>query len=345
MFCRALEGSLDPEQRCILWSLNLSAVLNPEPLSTDVSLVTGCWDYATSPYGARLSSGAQHSMCRCVELRQMTKAFATVRAHQLAARADAQFEAEKLLMALRARRVSPENTVEKSRANEVAHAVERCLREGVPQSVVTDLLEQSGVGMEYIMELIEEVGAMAQQSVEDSVDAATVQHKGDEVSDMAHQSVEDSVDAAAVQPQGDEVSDVAHQSVEDSVDAAAVQPQGDELSDVAHQSVEDSVDAATVDLDGEEVPGKQGIELSTPEQSLAGDDMSVQTAEEPRAELSSPEQSRAAVQVESVKMKVESLKQKGNDIVKTDPAGAIKWSLTSQLPKSTPWLYAALCLA
>ena len=297
MFCRALEGSLDPEQRCILWSLNLSAVLNPEPLSTDVSLVTGCWDYATSPYGARLSSGAQHSMCRCVELRQMTKAFATVRAHQLAARADAQFEAEKLLMALRARRVSPENTVEKSRANEVAHAVERCLREGVPQSVVTDLLEQSGVGMEYIMELIEEVGAMAQQSVEDSVDAATVQHKGDEVSDMAH------------------------------------------------QSVEDSVDAATVDLDGEEVPGKQGIELSTPEQSLAGDDMSVQTAEEPRAELSSPEQSRAAVQVESVKMKVESLKQKGNDIVKTDPAGAIKWSLTSQLPKSTPWLYAALCLA
>ena len=321
MFCRALEGSLDPEQRCILWSLNLSAVLNPEPLSTDVSLVTGCWDYATSPYGARLSSGAQHSMCRCVELRQMTKAFATVRAHQLAARADAQFEAEKLLMALRARLVSPENTVEKSRANEVAHAVERCLREGVPQSVVTDLLEQSGVGMEYIMELIEEVGAMAQQSVEDSVDAATVQHKGDEVSD------------------------VAHQSVEDSVDAAAVQPQGDELSDVAHQSVEDSVDAATVDLDGEEVPGKQGIELSTPEQSLAGDDISVQTAEEPRAELSSPEQSRAAVQVESVKMKVESLKQKGNDIVKTDPAGAIKWSLTSQLPKSTPWLYAALCLA
>jgi len=227
----------------------------------------------------------------------MTKAFATVRAHQLAARADAQFEAEKLLMALRARLVSPENTVEKSRANEVAHAVERCLREGVPQSVVTDLLEQSGVGMEYIMELIEEVGAMAQQSVEDSVDAAAVQHKGDE------------------------------------------------LSDVAHQSVEDSVAAATVDLEGEEVPGKQGIELSTPEQSLAGDDMSVQTAEEPRAELSSPEQSRAAVQVESVKMKVESLKQKGNDIVKTDPAGAIKWSLTSQLPKSTPWLYAALCLA
>jgi len=157
---------------------------------------------------------------------------------------------------------------------------------------------------------------MAQQSVEDSVDAAAVQSEGDEVSDMAQQSVEDSVNAAAVQPQGDEVSDMAQQSVEDSVDAAAVQPEGDEVSDMAQQSVEDSVDAAAVDLEGEERPGKQGIELSTPEQSLAGDDISVHEAalEDKLKKL-----------VESVKTKVESLKQKGNNIVKTDPAGAIKW--------------------